>query len=203
MVVVEDDRRAAYHAAACIAANHLVGLMGQVERVAATAGLDLKAFLGLAHAALTDVGELGPALALTGPAARGDEATLAHHRRVLDGAELGAYDAGVELARRLARTAPAPPVSAEPRPARAPARARAGTASKSSAGATRVLPTRRRGRPPAAIPVVHTASAFAEMLDAERAVGRTVGVVPTMGALHAGHQALVDRAAAGNATWWR
>ena len=192
VVVVEDDRRAAYHAAACIAANHLVGLMGQVERVAATAGLDLDAFLGLARAALTDVTELGPARALTGPAARGDDATLAHHRRVLDGAELGAYDAGVELARRLARSGPAP---TPPSPAPRPTRARATAPSKPSSRATRVLPTRRRGRPAAVIPVVRSASAFAELLDAERAVGRTVGVVPTMGALHAGHQALIDRAA--------
>ena len=69
VVVVGDEHRAAYHAAACIASNHLVALMGQVERVAASAGLDLDAFVGLARAALTDVSELGPAPALTGPAA--------------------------------------------------------------------------------------------------------------------------------------
>ncbi|HUI02559.1 MAG TPA: pantoate--beta-alanine ligase [Acidimicrobiales bacterium] len=192
-VVVDDGRRAAYHASACIAANHLVGLMGQVERVAATAGLDLDAFLGLARAALTDVAELGPARALTGPAARGDEATLAQHRRVLDRRELAAYDAGVELARRLARSRAGAHRGAAPLPA--PARARTGAAARPSSRATRVLPTRRRGRPAASIPVVRTASAFAELLDAERAVGRTVGLVPTMGALHAGHEALVDRAA--------
>ena len=102
VVVVDDEHRAAYHAAACIASNHLVALMGQVERVAASAGLDLDAFLGLARAALTDVAELGPAAALTGPAARGDEATLDRHRHTLDAAELPGYDAGVALARRLA-----------------------------------------------------------------------------------------------------
>ena len=71
VVVVDDEHRAAYHAAACIASNHLVALMGQVERVAASAGLDLDTFVGLARAALTDVAELGPASALTGPAAPG------------------------------------------------------------------------------------------------------------------------------------
>ena len=81
VVVVDDEHRAAYHAAACIAANHLVALMGQVERVAASAGLGLDAFVGLARAALTDVAELGPAAALTGPAARGDDATLERHRQ--------------------------------------------------------------------------------------------------------------------------
>ncbi len=35
VVEVADGDRAAYHAAACIAANHVVALLGQVERVAA------------------------------------------------------------------------------------------------------------------------------------------------------------------------
>ena len=69
VVVVDDEHRAAYHAAACIASNHVVALMGQVERVAASAGLGLDTFVGLARAALTDVSELGPTTALTGPAA--------------------------------------------------------------------------------------------------------------------------------------
>ena len=50
------------------------------RRVAASAGLGLDAFMALAAAALQDVADLGPAAALTGPAARGDEATLARHR---------------------------------------------------------------------------------------------------------------------------
>ena len=41
---VDDPDRAAYHAAASIAANHMVALIGQVERVAASAGLPLDAF---------------------------------------------------------------------------------------------------------------------------------------------------------------
>ena len=116
-MVVDDEHRAAYHAAACIASNHLVALMGQVERVATSAGLDLDAFVGLARAALTDVVELGPAAALTGPAARGDETTLERHRQTLDPAEIPGYEAGVALARRLARTAsaaPAPPSMRRP-----------------------------------------------------------------------------------------
>jgi predicted short-subunit dehydrogenase-like oxidoreductase (DUF2520 family) len=40
VVEVADDQRARYHAAASIAANHVVALLGQVERVAATAGLE-------------------------------------------------------------------------------------------------------------------------------------------------------------------
>jgi len=99
---VDDSRRAAYHAAACIAANHVVALLGQLERVARLAGLDLEAFLGLARAAVDDVAELGPAAALTGPAARGDWATLERHRQALPPEERPAYDAGIGLALRLA-----------------------------------------------------------------------------------------------------
>jgi len=104
-LVIPADQRAGYHAAACIASNHLVALFGQVQRVAARAGLPLEAFLPLARGALDDVGLLGPKGALTGPAARGDVATIEQHRQVLDPAELEGYDAGVDLARRLAATA--------------------------------------------------------------------------------------------------
>lgn len=101
-IVVAERDRAAYHAAACMAANHLVGLLGQVQRVAETVGLPLEAFLPLARGALDDVGFLGPDAALTGPAARGDEATLDRHRAALPLEERDGYEAGVTLARRLA-----------------------------------------------------------------------------------------------------
>jgi predicted short-subunit dehydrogenase-like oxidoreductase (DUF2520 family) len=101
-IVVPDDRRAAYHAAAAIASNHVVALLGQVERIAATAGLPLEAYLALTRGALDDVSMLGTAAALTGPAARGDEATIHAHRSALDPSELAGYDAGVGLAKRLA-----------------------------------------------------------------------------------------------------
>jgi predicted short-subunit dehydrogenase-like oxidoreductase (DUF2520 family) len=111
-VEVADEDRAAYHAAACIAANHVVALLGQVERVAATAGLDLGAFVELTRAALDDVEHLGPRGALTGPARRGDWATLARHRDALAPEERSAYNAGVALAVRLADEDRAPEASA-------------------------------------------------------------------------------------------
>ena len=106
VVEVADADRTAYHAAAVIAANHLVALMGQVERVAATAGLPLDAFAGLMRAASEDALALGPGAALTGPAARGDWETVERHRATIAGmpghrSELAGYDAMVGLARRL------------------------------------------------------------------------------------------------------
>jgi len=119
---VADPDRPAYHAAACVAANHVVALLGQVERIAAGVGLDLDAFLDLSRAALDDVARLGPAAALTGPAARGDWATLERHRRALVEDERAGYNACAALAHRLA-TEPAaarvqpPPAAAPPAPA--------------------------------------------------------------------------------------
>jgi predicted short-subunit dehydrogenase-like oxidoreductase (DUF2520 family) len=98
---VADEDRAAYHAAACIASNHLVALLGQAERVGATAGVPRDAFLDLVRATVENVAALGPARALTGPAARGDVETLERHRAALSPSELEAYDAMVLLARRL------------------------------------------------------------------------------------------------------
>lgn len=100
-VAVADEHRAAHHAAACIASNHLVALLGQVERVAATAGVPLDAYLALARQTLDGVEVVGPRAALTGPVKRGDAATLDRHRAALTDDELAAYDAMVEQARRL------------------------------------------------------------------------------------------------------
>jgi predicted short-subunit dehydrogenase-like oxidoreductase (DUF2520 family) len=106
VVAVEDRQRVTYHAAASIAANHAVALIGQVERVAASIGLPLDTFAHLIRAAVDDALELGPRQALTGPASRGDWDTVDRHRRALSAlsgprTELAAYDAMVGLARRL------------------------------------------------------------------------------------------------------
>jgi len=111
VVEVADADRAAYHAAACIAANHVVALLGQVERVAASAGLDLEAFLPLTRAAVDDVAALGPRRALTGPAMRGDWDTLSRHLDALPARERPGYQAGAALATQLAEPAPIVPAA--------------------------------------------------------------------------------------------
>ncbi len=72
-----------YHAAAVVASNHLVGLLGQVERIAAGIGVPLDAYLDLARGSLDNVAALGPAAALTGPVRRGDRATVERHLAAL------------------------------------------------------------------------------------------------------------------------
>lgn len=99
--VVPAEHRVTYHAAAAIAANHLVALLGQVERVAETAGVPLDAYLDLAAQTLENVRRLGPAAALTGPVARGDWATVARHLGALEPEEAPAYRAMADLAARL------------------------------------------------------------------------------------------------------
>jgi len=77
---VPEQARAAYHAAAAIASNFLVALEASAEELLAAAGVEggreLLAPLVLRTAA--NWAEHGPA-ALTGPIARGDEATVAAH----------------------------------------------------------------------------------------------------------------------------
>lgn len=98
---VADEHRATYHAAAVIASNHLVALLGQAERVAASAGVPLDAYLDLVRATVQNVAELGPAAALTGPAARGDWATIERHLAALDPDERETYEVMARAARRL------------------------------------------------------------------------------------------------------
>ncbi len=111
MFTVADEDRPAYHAAACVASNHLVALMGQVERIAAGIGVPSAAYGALATASLENALRIGAAQALTGPAARGDDATIERHLAGLPSDETASYQAMVIEARRLAgiaRQTPSP-----------------------------------------------------------------------------------------------
>ncbi len=84
---IDDDGRAAYHAAASVASNFLVTLAAAAERIAAGAGLEpheTRALLApLLRRTVDNLAELGPERALTGPIARGDEQTVAAQREAV------------------------------------------------------------------------------------------------------------------------
>jgi len=111
---VSDEHRAIYHASAVIASNHLVALLGQAERVSADAGVPFEAILALVQGTVANVGALGPSAALTGPAARGDEVTIARHFSALPEDERDTYEAMAREARRLAGR-DSPPTNVEDR----------------------------------------------------------------------------------------
>jgi predicted short-subunit dehydrogenase-like oxidoreductase (DUF2520 family) len=107
-VEIADADRTAYHAAASIASNFLITLEAAAERLAATAGADRELLLPLVRATVENWAALGPERALTGPVARGDEATIARQRAAI--AErapelLPLFDALVEGTRVLASQA--------------------------------------------------------------------------------------------------
>lgn len=117
-IAVDDSDRAAYHAAASIASNFLVTLEAAAERLAATAGVDRAALVPLVRAALENWAALGGERALTGPIARGDEATVTRQRdavaqRTPELLEL--FDALADATRALAGTREFPPPPASPR----------------------------------------------------------------------------------------
>ncbi|MGQ0824817.1 MAG: Rossmann-like and DUF2520 domain-containing protein [Actinomycetota bacterium] len=95
-----DNQRTRYHAAAVVASNHLVALLGQVERLAASCDVPFEAFWPLVRASVDNAFQTGPAEALTGPIERGDLATVERHLVALDPVERDAYRA---LAREAAR----------------------------------------------------------------------------------------------------
>jgi predicted short-subunit dehydrogenase-like oxidoreductase (DUF2520 family) len=102
---VADDDRAAYHAAASIASNFLVTLEGAAERLAGTAGVDRALLVPLVRAAVENWARLGAEAALTGPIARGDEATVARQRAAVKERTpelLELFDAMADATRALA-----------------------------------------------------------------------------------------------------
>jgi predicted short-subunit dehydrogenase-like oxidoreductase (DUF2520 family) len=82
-VEIDDADRAAYHAAASIASNFLVTLEAAAERVAATAGAPRELLVPLVRATVENWAAAGPERALTGPIARGDEATVQRQRAAI------------------------------------------------------------------------------------------------------------------------
>ena len=149
LVEVADGDRAAYHAAACIAANHVVALLGQVERVAAAVGL-------------------GPRVVPPPDPRRGRRRGRARSRR-------RAHRAGP--AGRLGHAQPPPRRAARGRARRLPGRGGAGH--PPGRVRRRGRPHRphrpwRRSRS-AGVDVVETVAGCRALLEQARAVGRVVG----------------------------
>lgn len=104
-VRVAPEDRVLYHAGASLASNFLITLEAAAERLAAEAGVTRDLLVPLVRATVENWAELGPELALTGPVARGDEATVARQRDAI--AErapdlLDLFDALAQATRSLA-----------------------------------------------------------------------------------------------------
>ncbi|MBA2763312.1 MAG: DUF2520 domain-containing protein [Thermoleophilaceae bacterium] len=109
---IDERHRAGYHAAASIASNFLIVLEDAAETVAERAGLDRAAaraaLAPLVRASVENWAELGPERALTGPVARGDEATIAAQRSAIERSApelLELFDSLLERGRSLAARA--------------------------------------------------------------------------------------------------
>jgi predicted short-subunit dehydrogenase-like oxidoreductase (DUF2520 family) len=104
-VEVAEADRAAYHAAASIASNFLITLEAAAERVAGAAGVEREQLVPLVRATVENWARLGPERALTGPVARGDEATIERQRAAVEDVApdlVGLFDELVSATRRLA-----------------------------------------------------------------------------------------------------
>lgn len=81
--LIKSDKKALYHAAACISSNHLVTLLSGAETLLAECGIPksegLSLLSPLLQATLDNVRKLGTEQGLTGPIVRGDISTVAKH----------------------------------------------------------------------------------------------------------------------------
>ncbi len=86
-LVIKKEYKPLYHAAAVIASNYLVTLVGNSFRLLRKAGMDReevrKGLLRLVKGTLENLEQMAPDEALTGPIARGDLETIGKHRQAL------------------------------------------------------------------------------------------------------------------------
>jgi predicted short-subunit dehydrogenase-like oxidoreductase (DUF2520 family) len=98
---LSDEQRPLYHAAAVFASNYLVATVALGEELFAAAGLPdpAGATIALVRATVDNLARLGPELALTGPAVRGDAGTVAKNLDALGRTAPRAVAAYVHMAR--------------------------------------------------------------------------------------------------------
>lgn len=99
-------QKARYHAGAVFAANFLVALYGEAEKLFVQAGVGpadaAPALLALMRGVLENLRARGARGALTGPVARGDVESIRHHLAALDGLDAELYRALSRAALELA-----------------------------------------------------------------------------------------------------
>ena len=120
-MLLQADTKPLYHAAAVMASNYAVTLMGQSAELLAHCGLDgpdaVRALLPLLAGTMENLAALGLPQALTGPLSRGDAGTIARHLAHLDAvapdvAGLSAAWAGPPCPSRWRKARPPPSASA-------------------------------------------------------------------------------------------
>ena len=104
---IDDTLRPLYHAAAAVGAGAVVAVASLAERLIELAGVDRDYLIPLVRSAIENWARSGPS-ALTGPIARGDEATVDKHRTAIaeySPESLPVWDALAEATRALAARA--------------------------------------------------------------------------------------------------
>lgn len=107
-VVLDESQWPAYHAAAVLASNALLGLLNTGREILAKAGLPEgdaeKMLLPLVQGTLSNAREHGLEAALTGPVVRGDVGTIKRHLETLQGDNRAAYIAVIQAVAALAES---------------------------------------------------------------------------------------------------
>jgi predicted short-subunit dehydrogenase-like oxidoreductase (DUF2520 family) len=84
-IIVEDNKKPLYHAAACVASNYLVTLIDYAVYINEKIGIkpedSIKGLLSLVRGTVKNIGEAGTKKSLTGPIARGDTGTIKDHMK--------------------------------------------------------------------------------------------------------------------------